>query len=118
MRSKNSVIYLYIYRICKLYSKLCVVVSFAFLFIHGGARYFVLTSSLLVLFQAVNGAVPGGVPTGEVGGPQEDAGVKKWERPWSVRELKEGSKEWTLAADAGVRAVSVFIVLCCRDVID
>ena len=41
--------------------------------------------------------------TGEAGGPQEDSGVKKWERPWSVRELKEGSREWTLAADAGVR---------------
>ena len=45
--------------------------------------------------------------TGEAGGPQEDSGVKKWERPWSVRELKEGSREWTLAADAGVRTVHV-----------
>ena len=31
------------------------------------------------------------------------SGKKKWERPWSIVELREGSKEgWNLAADAGV----------------
>lgn len=29
-------------------------------------------------------------------------GGKVWERPWSIAELKEGSRNWTLASDAGV----------------
>ena len=28
---------------------------------------------------------------------------KVWERPWSIAEMKEGSQNWTLASDAGVR---------------
>jgi WASH complex subunit FAM21 len=31
-----------------------------------------------------------------------DTGVKIWERPWSITELKNGSKDWTLASDAGL----------------
>ena len=31
-----------------------------------------------------------------------DSGVKNWERPWSITEMKQGSSQWTLASDAGV----------------
>ena len=27
---------------------------------------------------------------------------KVWERPWSITELRDGSRNWTLASDAGV----------------
>ena len=30
------------------------------------------------------------------------ASGKIWERPWSIAEMKEGSKDWKLASDAGV----------------
>ena len=33
--------------------------------------------------------------------PSKESG-KVWERPWSITELREGSKNWTLASDAGV----------------
>ncbi len=33
--------------------------------------------------------------------------VKSWERPWSITELKNGSSQWTLANDAGVRGCTV-----------
>ena len=29
-------------------------------------------------------------------------GVKKWERAWTIQEMRQNSKNWTLAADAGV----------------
>ena len=34
------------------------------------------------------------------------ASGKAWERPWSIAEMKEGSREWTLASDAGVSKVT------------
>lgn len=37
--------------------------------------------------------------------PSEDPlpdGMKAWEVPWSIGKMKHGSKNWTLAADAGV----------------
>ena len=43
------------------------------------------------------------------GGPDENQnqqdveGVKSWERPWTIHEMRRSSKNWTLAADAGVR---------------
>ena len=27
---------------------------------------------------------------------------KDWERPWSIKELRDGSRNWSLASDAGV----------------
>ncbi|XP_019863530.1 PREDICTED: WASH complex subunit FAM21-like, partial [Amphimedon queenslandica] len=30
------------------------------------------------------------------------ASGKVWERPWSIAEMKEGSRDWTLASDAGM----------------
>ena len=37
----------------------------------------------------------------EIIGPDGEP-VKKWERPWSVAEMKQECQQWTLAADAGV----------------
>lgn len=30
---------------------------------------------------------------------------KVWEKPWSITELRDGSRNWTLASDAGVRLI-------------
>jgi len=39
-------------------------------------------------------------------------GLKLWERPWSMTELRTGAKNgWTLAADAGVRFAKVYCLL-------
>lgn len=42
---------------------------------------------------------------------QEEDGVKRWERPWKLEELRDASKEWSLAADAGV-CVHVCVRMC------
>ena len=42
---------------------------------------------------------------------QEEDGVKRWERPWKLEELRDASKEWSLAADAGV-CVHVCVHVC------
>ena len=36
---------------------------------------------------------------------------KVWERPWSIAELKDGSRNWTLASDAGVSLFFYFSLL-------
>jgi WASH complex subunit FAM21 len=45
----------------------------------------------------------------EVGGPsdqpqssQPSDDAKLWERPWTLNEIREGSKKWSLASDAGL----------------
>ena len=48
-------------------------------------------------------------PPDSAGG--SDPGVKKWERPWSITEMKQGASNWMLANDAGV---SVCVCVCYR----
>lgn len=49
------------------------------------------------------------IATADVTGGETTAPVKDdrklWERPWSLKELKNATECWTLAADAGVRAL-------------
>lgn len=56
---------------------------------------------VLVLGAAVDNsedvAASGGTESGKV-----------WERPWSITEMRDGSKKWTLAADAGVNFCPTF----------
>ena len=33
---------------------------------------------------------------------QGDEGVRSWERPWSLEEMRKGAGNWSLAGDAGV----------------
>lgn len=37
-----------------------------------------------------------------------------WERPWTIHEMRRGSKNWTLAADAGVSVHDCVYVLYSR----
>jgi len=34
-------------------------------------------------------------------------GEKLWERPWTIEEMRKGSSNWNLAADAGVRIIAL-----------
>ena len=56
-----------------------------------------------------NGLDPGpfpavdGIPNDSYGNePAETEGIKNWERPWNIGEMRQSSKNWTLAADSGV----------------
>ncbi len=40
-------------------------------------------------------------PTPAAADPYASSGLKKWERPWTLKELRD-EEDWTLAADAGV----------------
>ena len=36
---------------------------------------------------------------------------KVWERPWSIAELRDSSRNWTLASDAGVSVIIIIIII-------
>ena len=55
-----------------------------------------------------NGAVGSG---GQEIGPDGEP-VKKWERPWSIAEMKQECQQWTLAADAGVGRMGMSVCVC------
>ena len=50
---------------------------------------------------------------GPVAAPADEgtSAVMSWERAWSLDEMRDGSTEWNLAADAGVRTTRILCAM-------